>query len=167
MTLLPIVKYPADMLYEVCQPVEAFSNDLEVTLKNMSQTMYESFGIGLAAPQVGILQRFIVVDVSADRSELLFLVNPEITWRSKEQISSEEGCLSIPDYRETVIRNESIVVQAQDAHGKDLELEACDLLSICIQHEIDHLNGILFIDRISRIKKELFKKWYKKRGPFE
>lgn len=166
MSLLDLVLYPDDRLRQECESVTEITDEVRTLLDNMAETMYEAPGIGLAAPQVGKLIRAIVVDVGTDEEgepsgDLHQLINPVIT--AKEgQTESEEGCLSIPDIREMVKRSEKIEVKAVDRDGKDVTLEADGLLSICIQHEIDHLNGVLFIDYLSRLKKELIKKKLKK-----
>lgn len=166
MALLPIRKYPDEVLRVECAPVEAFDSELKALVENMLETMYEAQGIGLAAPQIGVTQRLTVIDVSADEPDPLVFVNPVIT-AQEGKVSSEEGCLSIPEYRETVKRNESVVVDAFDEKGEPFTVEADGLLAICLQHEIDHLNGVLFVDHLSRLKRELFKKWFKKRGGFD
>lgn len=166
MTLLPIFKYPEEVLRQECQEVTDFDSSLAELLDNMSQTMYEAQGIGLAAPQIGVTKQITVIDVSAEEPELVEFINPTIV--SKEgSVSSEEGCLSIPEYRESVKRAENIVVEAFDRSGKPFRMDADGLLSICLQHEIDHLHGVLFIDHLSRLKREMFKRWYKKRGGFD
>lgn len=161
MNILEIRIFPDPLLKEVSIEVSKFDRELHDLLDKMKATMYAANGIGLASPQVGILKRVAVIDVSDERNQPLELINPEII--SKEgSVTSEEGCLSIPEYRDTVKRNERIRVKASDRFGKVSELEADGLLAICIQHEIDHLDGILFIDRLSRLKRELFKRWVKK-----
>lgn len=166
MSILEIVKYPDPILTEECEPVEVFDDALGKLLDDMRETMYEASGIGLAAPQVGILKRITVVDVDQEEGSLIELINPVIVAKAGK-VTGEEGCLSIPEYREVVQRSETIAVRAQDRNGEEFELEADELLAICIQHEIDHLDGVLFIDRLSRLKREFFKRWLKKRGSFE
>lgn len=172
MPLRPIVKYPAPILKKKTAEVSKFDATLHELLDDMRQTMYAANGIGLAAPQVDVSQRVAVVDIarenseSPEKSDYRELINPIITTRAGE-VESEEGCLSIPEFRETIIRNSEIVVAALDRDGKEFELKADGLLAICIQHEIDHLDGILFIDRMSRLKREFFVKWMKKHGPYE
>lgn len=163
MALREIVIYPDPRLREVAQPVTTFDANLHTLLSDMAETMYVSKGIGLAAPQVGVLQRVAVVDVSAEETHLIELINPEIVSATGET-PSEEGCLSIPDYRDVISRSKSVVVKAQNRKGEPFELQASGLLAICLQHEIDHLNGVLFIDKLSRLKKEMFKKWLKKQS---
>ena len=123
----------------------------------MFETMYEAPGIGLAATQVNFHQRIIVIDISDQCNEPICLINPEVIEKSGE-IQWEEGCLSVPDYYENVIRANDIKVQALNQHGETFELEASEMLSVCIQHEIDHLDGILFVDHLSKLKQKRLKK---------
>ncbi|NDC36898.1 MAG: peptide deformylase [Proteobacteria bacterium] len=163
MAVREIVTFPAPILRSKTELVQHFTPELHTLLDDMQQTMYSAHGIGLAAPQVGIGLRVAVIDTSEDRSAYLELVNPQIV--SKEgEVPSEEGCLSIPDYRETITRHARVTVRAQDRHGKEFEFTAGELLGICAQHEIDHLEGVLFIDHMSRLKRALFNKWLKKNG---
>jgi peptide deformylase len=166
MSLLTIKKYPDEVLRQACNEVTVFNAELKRLLDQMLETMHANRGIGLAGPQVGILKRVTVIDVSDKGNEPLQLVNPKIVSASGKT-SSEEGCLSIPEFRDKVTRAGEVVVLAQDFEGRTLEIKADGLLAICLQHEIDHLDGILFIDRLSRLKRELFKRWFKKHGPFE
>ena len=159
-----ILTYPNPVLNEISKPVTVFDRDLGVLVDDMLETMYPANGIGLAAPQIGVLQRVIVVDISDKRNEPLHFINPEVTWK-EGKICMEEGCLSVPDYRDDVERPAHIKVRAQDKTGKTFELEADELLAVCIQHEIDHLNGILFVNKISRLKREFFRRWFNKRQP--
>lgn len=161
MTILDIRIYPDPILKEVCKPVTGFNADLKKLLDDMYQTMLVSNGIGLAAPQIGVNKRIAVIDVSEERDQRIELINPELTLLDGT-IPSEEGCLSIPEYRDTVKRAPEVKVKAQDRDGNEFEIEADGLLAICMQHEIDHLNGILFVDKLSRLKRELFKRWFKK-----
>lgn len=161
MSVLDIRIYPDPVLKQQAAPVTEFDSKLERLLRDMADTMYDADGIGLAAPQVGILQQIAVIDVSEKRDQVLHFINPVITERSGET-PSEEGCLSIPEYRDTISRNTNITVQAVDPSGTAFELKADGLLAICLQHEIDHLNGVLFVDHLSRLKREFFKRWLKK-----
>jgi peptide deformylase len=161
MATLELRYYPDEVLREDCNPVEGFDEQLAAFLDNMVETMYAENGIGLAAPQVGVTQRITVIDVSPDQDSPIELVNPTIT-HSEGSVVSEEGCLSIPEFRESVKRKERVVVEAFDRLGTAFTLEADGLLAICIQHELDHLDGVLFVDHLSRLKRELFKRWYKK-----
>lgn len=160
---MPIHTYPDPVLKQPAAEVTDFGKDLAKLAEDMAETMYQGEGIGLAAPQVGVLKRLIVVDVSPDRQHRLVLVNPKIV-SAEGRITYEEGCLSVPDYRDTVERSREIIVQACDVSGKEFELQADGLLGVCIQHEIDHLDGILFVDRLSRLKREFFKRWHKKKA---
>lgn len=162
MPKLPIILYPDPILKKVAAPVEEVTPEIRKLLRDMAETMYEAPGIGLAAPQVGRSIRAIVIDLGDDeesgrKGELFQLINPEIVEASGE-IDYEEGCLSIPDLRETVRRNAHVIVEALDHEGREIEIEAEGLLAICLQHEIDHLNGVLFIDRLTPIRRELMKK---------
>lgn len=151
MALLPILRYPDDRLHTVAAPLEAVDDAIRQLVGDMAETMYAAPGIGLAATQVNVHRRVVVIDVSEERNQLLVLVNPEITERSGEQ-TGEEGCLSVPGVYEEVLRAEYIKVKALDENGKPFELEAEGLLAVCIQHEIDHLNGIVFVEYLSRLK---------------
>ena len=143
--------------------MENFASALNVLIDDMFETMYGAEGVGLAANQIGILQQVAVIDVSPERNQRLELVNPRIT-AGAGRISCDEGCLSVPDYREVVTRSKTIKVTAQNRHGEHFELDADDLLSRCIQHELDHLNGLLFVDKLSALKRQLFKRWFRKHG---
>lgn len=161
MAILEIVKYPDKRLREPCANITKFDARLANLASDMAETMYAAPGIGLAAPQIGVNERLIVVDISKKGTELIVFVNPVIE-SMEETTESEEGCLSIPDYRDIILRQNRITVRAQDLHGNFFEKSAEGLFAICIQHEVDHLNGILFVDHLSRLKKDLFKKWAKK-----
>ncbi len=162
MSLLEIRIYPDPVLKQRAAEVSKVDASVRKLLADMVDTMYAANGVGLAAPQVGISQRIAVVDVSEEGNAPMHFVNPEIL-TSEGEASSEEGCLSIPDYRDTVTRNTKITVRALDIEGKSFEVHAEGLLAVCLQHEIDHLDGILFVDRLSRLKREMFKKWLSKR----
>ncbi len=162
MALLPLKFYPDPILKTKCAPVTTFDTALATLVEDMIHTMYEEEGIGLAGPQVGITTRICVVDVSEDGQGVTEFINPEIVAKSGNT-SIEEGCLSIPGYREFVDRKEKIKVKAQKRDGSPFEVEAEGILAICLQHEIDHLDGVLFVDRLSRLKKELFLKWLQKK----
>lgn len=162
MAVLPIITYPDPILSQKTKRVTSFDKKLHGLLDDMFETMYRGRGVGLAAPQVNCDLRVTVVDVSDNRSEKIELINPEIVERIGK-VKSEEGCLSIPGYRDFIERSKVIRVLAFDRKGESFELQAEGLLSMCLQHEIDHLDGVLFIDRLGRLKKELFKKWLAKR----
>ena len=155
--ILNILKYPDKRLRTIAKPVISVDETIKQQVKDMFETMYEAPGIGLAATQVNFHQRIIVIDISDQCNEPICLINPEVIEKSGE-IQWEEGCLSVPDYYENVIRANDIKVQALNQHGKTFELEASEMLSVCIQHEIDHLNGILFVDHLSKLKQKRLKK---------
>ena len=155
--ILNILKYPDKRLRTIAKPVVSVDETIKQQVKDMFETMYEAPGVGLAATQVNFHQRIIVIDISDQCNEPICLINPEIIEKSGE-IQWEEGCLSVPDYYENIIRANDIKVQALNQNGKTFELEASEMLSVCIQHEIDHLNGILFIDHLSKLKQKRLKK---------
>jgi peptide deformylase len=157
MHILEILYYPDPRLRNCAKPVEVFDHKLREFADSMLETMYHCSGIGLAATQVGVPWRLVVIDVSEERDQPLWLVNPEITEREGEEVS-EEGCLSVPTVYEKVTRAERVWVKAQDKHGDQIELEADGLLAVCIQHEIDHLDGRLFIDYLSGLKRQRIRK---------
>jgi peptide deformylase len=163
MAVLEIKKYPERILKLKAQPVTSINGDLQKLIDNMIETMYSAPGIGLAAPQVGISKRLAVVDISTidTSSSLLILINPVIL-QKEGVIEFEEGCLSLPEYITKVQRAERVLMSASDIDGKTIEIEGKGLLSIALQHEIDHLDGKLLIDRISPIKREFFKKRFNK-----
>ena len=155
--ILNILKYPDKRLRTVAKPVVSVDETIKQQVKDMFETMYEAPGIGLAATQVNFHQRIIVIDISDQCNDPICLINPEVIEKSGE-IQWEEGCLSVPDYYENVIRANDIKVQALNQHGETFELEASEMLSVCIQHEIDHLDGILFVDHLSKLKQKRLKK---------
>ncbi len=165
--MLQILTYPNPALKEPASKVINFDAELSALMDNLKQTMYAANGIGLASTQVGVMKRAAVVDVSENGDKALEFINPEIIWRDQNLVQSEEGCLSIPDYRDIIERHAAIKVTAQDRSGQSFDLEAEGILAICLQHEIDHLDGILFIDRLSRLKRDVFKRWLKKRTRLE
>lgn len=164
MTQLKIVTYPDNFLKKAAKAVENIDGKLIEAVNNMGETMYAAPGIGLAAIQVGIDQSFLVYDISpADENrQLNVLVNPRIVEKEGEVISENEGCLSVPDYRADVKRYASVLVEGYDGNEKPVRIEAHDLLAIVLQHEIDHLEGTLFIDRISSLKRQIYKRKIKK-----
>ena len=155
--ILDILKYPNKKLRTVAKEVEAVNGDIKQLVKNMFETMYAAPGIGLAATQVNFHQRIIVIDVSDDCDQPLCLINPEIIEKSGE-IEYEEGCLSVPNYYENVKRANEIKVRALNEKGVSFEIEANEMLAVCIQHEMDHLMGILFVDHLSKLKQKRLKK---------
>ena len=155
--ILDILKYPNKKLRTVAKEVEAVNGDIKLLVKDMFETMYAAPGIGLAATQVNFHQRIIVIDVSDDCDQPLCLINPEIIEKSGE-IEYEEGCLSVPNYYENVKRANEIKVRALNEKGVTFEIEANEMLAVCIQHEMDHLMGILFVDHLSKLKQKRLKK---------
>jgi peptide deformylase len=158
-----IIQYPDEILTQVSKPVESFNKELKELVSDMIATMYAAPGIGLAAIQIGIPKSVIVFDCSEAGNSPQSLINPKII-KATGEINSEEGCLSIPGYRETIKRSEKVVVSGFDIDGKPVEISADGLLSRCLQHEIDHTEGKLIIDRFSRLKKEMFLKWFQKKN---
>jgi peptide deformylase len=160
----PLVYYPDPVLARRAEEIAEITPELRALADDMALTMYANEGIGLAAPQVGEGVRLVVVDVSGPqlREDLRVLVNPVITARSEETVESEEGCLSVRNYRANVERAAQVTVRATTLDGQDLTIEADELLAICLQHEIDHLDGTLFIDHISRLKRSLYDKKVRK-----
>ena len=152
MALLPILRYPDPRLHKVARPVTAVDDRLRTLIDDMFDTMYEAKGIGLAATQVDVHERLIVIDVSEERNERLVLVNPELLWASDERVKGDEGCLSVPGIYDGVERAERVKVRALDEHGHAREIEADGLLAVCIQHEMDHLVGKVFVEYLSPLK---------------
>ena len=161
--LLPILKYGAPELRTVSKDVVSFDEKLEEIIKNMVETMYAAPGIGLAASQVGINIRLTTIDLSVgeEPGKLIVLCNPEIVSAEGTQ-KNDEGCLSVPDFSETVSRPEKMVVRGKNATGEEIRIEAEGLLARCLSHEIDHLNGLLFVDRLSSLKRTLIRNKIKK-----
>ncbi|MDI6835344.1 MAG: peptide deformylase [Rhizobiaceae bacterium] len=164
MTIKPLIILPDPLLREVSKPVERVDSDILKLADDMLETMYDAPGIGLAAIQVGVARRLLVIDVSREDEEKqpLVFINPEILTSSDERSAYEEGCLSIPDYYAEVERPAKVTVRSIDRDGKEKTTEAEGLLATCLQHEIDHLNGVLFIDHISRLKREMVIKKFTK-----
>ena len=156
MTVLNVLIYPEEHLKVVCDPVLEVNDETRKIIDDMFDTMYQEEGIGLAAPQVDILQRIITIDIEGDKQNQLVLINPEIL-DAEGETGIEEGCLSIPGFRALVPRKEKVTVKALARDGKEFTLKADGLLAICIQHEIDHLNGILFVDYLSPLKRQRIK----------
>ena len=158
MAILDIVTFPDKFLRQPTKPVGNIDGDLQELIDNMEETMYQAPGVGLAAIQVGIDQSMLVYDISPqdEGRSINVLINPRIIEKEGEVLSENEGCLSVPEYRSDVKRFASILVEAWDRDEKPLRFEAHDFLSIVLQHEIDHLNGKLFIDRISPLKRQLY-----------
>ena len=164
MTKLEILTYPNKFLQQPTQPVENIDEDIQKLVADMVETMYEAPGVGLAAIQVGSDKQVLVYDEKPAENDRRYgvIINPKIVETEGQIISENEGCLSVPDFRSDVKRAARIVVEGVDRDGKPLRLEADGFMAIVLQHEIDHLNGTLFIDRISALKRELYKRRMKK-----
>ena len=157
MTILSILHFPDPRLRKKASPIEVFDDSI-VTLKDdMLETMYSAPGIGLAAVQVNVLKRLVVIDVSEEKSEPRCFINPELI-EYEGEVKTEEGCLSVPAIYEPVTRYEQVIVRAQDVQGNFFETEASGLLAVCIQHEMDHLDGKLFVDYLSQMKRQRIRK---------
>ena len=157
MTILNILKYPNQRLYTIANEVKVVNSKIKKLISDMAETMYSAPGIGLAATQVDVNKRIIVIDISEDKNNLLVLINPRLLEKRGEE-TNQEGCLSVPEVFEKVKRAEWIKVSALDENGKKFELEAEGLLAVCIQHEVDHLLGKVFVDYLSNLKKNRIKK---------
>jgi len=157
MSQLTILRYPDPRLHTVAKPVAAVDARLRKLAEDMFDTMYEASGIGLAATQVNVHERLIVIDVSEDRNQPMVLINPEILWASEEKRVGDEGCLSVPGIYDGVERSTSIKVQALDLDGKPQIYEAEGMLAVCIQHEMDHLLGKVFVEYLSPLKRNRIK----------
>lgn len=157
MAIRPILHFPDPRLRQKALPVTAFDHELQILIDDMFETMYGEQGIGLAATQINVQQRVIVIDLSDDKTEPLCLINPDLLEKHDVE-EMEEGCLSVPGIYESVQRAEHVTVKAFDRHGQPFEIETGGLLAVCIQHEIDHLDGKLFVDYLSPLKRERIKK---------
>ena len=157
MALLSILVYPDPRLHTVAKPVQAVDARIRTLVADMLETMYDANGIGLAATQVDVHERVIVIDTSEERNQPLVLVNPEITWASEEKQVGDEGCLSVPGIYDGVERSSAIKVRALDEQGQSRELAAEGLLAVCIQHEMDHLRGKVFVEYLSPLKRNRIK----------
>lgn len=157
MTIRPIILAPDPHLNEICSPVEQVDNEVRELMDDLLDTMYRAPGIGLAAPQLGVTRRVIVVDVSrTDEERKPFrLANPKIVWHSEELFEYEEGCLSFPDHYASVARPEKLLIRYLDYDNAEQELEAGGLLAVALQHEMDHLDGVLFVQYLSKLKRDL------------
>ena len=162
MAILDVLTYPDPLLTRIAEPVKMIDNKIKKLVDDMAETMYEAPGVGLAAPQVGELKRIMVIDVSEDKSQLRVFINPEIIKKEGTAVN-EEGCLSVPGYYDKVERAETVMVTALDRDGQRFTINASGLLAVCIQHEIDHLDGKVFVEYLSplkanRIKNKLVKR---------
>lgn len=157
MAILPILCYPDPRLHKIARPVEAVDARLKTLVSDMLATMYDANGIGLAATQVDVHERLIVIDVSEGRDEPMVLINPEIVWASAEKHVNDEGCLSVPGIYDGVERHDAVHVKALDGEGQSRTIEAEGLLAVCIQHEMDHLMGKVFVEYLSPLKRNRIK----------
>ena len=162
MAKLKVYEYPHPVLKQKAEKVAKVDDKIRSFLDDMLETMYDAAGVGLAAPQVGVSKRIVVIDVAhpdeGEERNPIYLVNPEIIWHSDDESCQYEGCLSVPDQSAEVSRYKQVRVQYLDYNGKEAEIMAEGLLAIALQHEIDHLDGILYIDRISRLKRQMLLK---------
>ena len=157
MSLMTILEFPDPRLRKVAEPVERVDDDIRAILDDMVDTMYHAEGIGLAATQVNVHKRMLVIDISEDKTSPMIFINPEITVLDPEPLGHEEGCLSVPGFYELVNRPRKVRINALGRDGKAFEMDAEGILAICIQHEVDHLNGKLFVDYISVLKRQRIK----------
>ena len=157
MALLPILQYPDSRLHTVAKPVAQVDARVRQLVDDMLETMYEAKGVGLAATQVNVHERVVVIDTSEERNEPLVLINPEIIWASDEMIVWEEGCLSVPTIYDKVDRHARVKVRALNRDGQTYEFEGDELLAVCVQHELDHLLGKVFVEYLSPLKRNRIK----------
>ena len=164
MALLNVLCYPDPRLHKVAKPVEQVDARIQKIVSDMADTMYNAPGVGLAATQVDVHERIVVIDVSDDQNELMVFINPEIIWASAETKSWREGCLSVPEFYDEIERPSEIRVKALDVNGKEFEIEADGLLAVCLQHELDHLQGKVFVEYLSILKRTRISQKMKKRA---
>jgi len=164
MPLLNVLCYPDPRLHKVAKPVAQVDARIQKIVTDMADTMYEAPGVGLAATQVDIHERIVVIDVSDSQNELMVFINPELVWASPEKKSWREGCLSVPEYFDEVDRPAVVRVRALDINGKEFEVEADGLLAVCLQHEMDHLQGKVFVEYLSMLKRTRISLKLKKRA---
>jgi len=164
MALLTVLCYPDPRLHKVAKPVVQVDARIKKIVADMADTMYEAPGVGLAATQVDIHERIVVIDVSDEQNELMVFINPEIIWASSETKSWREGCLSVPEFYDEVERPAEIRVRALNADGKEFEVNADGLLAVCLQHELDHLQGKVFVEYLSILKRTRISQKMKKRA---
>jgi len=157
MALLNILRYPDPRLHKKAKPVAEVDERIRTLVRDMAETMYAAPGVGLAATQVDVHERVVTIDVSEEGNQLLVLINPEITWKSEERKTYEEGCLSVPEIYDEVERSARIRFKALDIDGKPYEREADGLLAVCVQHELDHLDGKVFVEYLSFLKQNRIK----------
>lgn len=163
MALLPILRYPDPRLFKTAAPVAVVDDRIRTLVRDMAETMYAAPGVGLAATQVDVHERVVVIDVSEDANDLLVLINPEIIWKSDDTQVFEEGCLSVPEIYDEVERAASIRVRALNVDGESFEFDADGLLAVCVQHEIDHLDGKVFVEYLSMLKQNRIRTRMRKR----
>jgi len=164
MAVLSILNYPDQRLHTIAKPVASVDARIQQIVADMAETMYETSGIGLAATQVDIHERIIVIDTSEERDALMVFINPELIWASPEKKSWREGCLSVPDFFDEVERPERIKIKSLNQEGQFFELEADGLLAVCLQHEMDHLQGKVFVEYLSPLKRSRISLKLKKRA---
>ena len=164
MTLLTVLHYPDSRLHKVAKPVAVVDNRVRKIVADMAETMYDAHGVGLAATQVDIHERIIVIDVSEEQNQLMAFINPELVWASAEKKAWREGCLSVPEFFDEVERPDQVLVKALDVNGKPFEIKADGLLSVCLQHEMDHLLGKVFVEYLSFLKRNRISLKMKKRA---
>jgi len=157
MAVLPILCYPDPRLRKVARPVASVDARIQALVADMLETMYDARGIGLAATQIDVHERVVVIDVSQERNQPMVLINPEIVWASEEKQAGDEGCLSVPGIYDGVERARAVRVRALDAQGQEQTIEAEGLLAVCIQHELDHLMGKVFVEYLSPLKRNRIK----------
>lgn len=157
MPILNILRYPDPRLHKVAKPVTSFDARLKQLIADMAETMYDAPGVGLAASQVDVHEQLVVIDISEANDQLQVFINPEIIWASEERKVYDEGCLSVPGIYDGVERPAEVKVKARDADGKEFEIHAKDLLAVCIQHELDHLKGKVFVEYLSPLKRNRIK----------
>jgi len=163
MALLTVLCYPDQRLHKVAKPVAQVDARIQKIVADMADTMYDAPGVGLAATQVDIHEQIVVIDVSDDQNDLMVFINPEIVWASPEKKSWREGCLSVPEFYDEVERPAEIRVRALNLKGEEFELEADGLLAVCLQHELDHLQGKVFVEYLSMLKQVRISQKMKKR----
>jgi peptide deformylase len=164
MSLLTVLHYPDPRLHKVAKPVAVVDDRVRKIVADMAETMYDAPGVGLAATQVDIHERIIVIDVSEEQNQLMVFINPELVWASAEKKAWREGCLSVPEYYDEVERPDQILVKALDLNGKPFEIKTDGLLSVCLQHEMDHLLGKVFVEYLSFLKRNRISLKMKKRA---
>ena len=164
MTVLTVLHYPDPRLHKVAKPVAVVDERVRKIVADMADTMYAAPGVGLAATQVDIHERIIVIDVSEEQNQLMVFINPELVWASAEKKAWREGCLSVPEYYDEVERPDQILVKALDLNGKPFEIKTDGLLSVCLQHEMDHLLGKVFVEYLSFLKRNRISLKMKKRA---